>query len=162
MESKWILNDWENHVFKLCHIVPFMWYFWKITFYLNNQRLSPWWPILNKKHRVHKRRQGLSINRLLCHINHIGTCHYHQKRLWSLLCEELLSIHLELRYLSPKYFVDMRVNFRICEDYRHCAVLSFQEVLRVTRTASHLLANQRKYSIRLVFMDSANTGGRRS
>ena len=57
-----------------------------------------------KKHGLHKRRHGLSVNSLLIHINHIGTCHYQIKWFWSPLHEELLSVSLELIYLAPKVF----------------------------------------------------------
>ena len=43
-----------------------------------------------KKHSLHKRWHGSSIDRLLYHINHIGTCHYHPMRFWGLFFEESL------------------------------------------------------------------------
>ena len=55
-----------------------------------------------KKQKLNKHRHGLSVGRLLIHINHIATCHYQHKWSWSLLCEELLLVSSEPIYLSQK------------------------------------------------------------
>ena len=55
---------------------------------------------------------GLSIDRLLYDINHLGTCHYHLKRLWSLLCEELLSV-----FSKPIIFPKKLSKLKLCATF---------------------------------------------
>ena len=55
-----------------------------------------------KKNSLHKHWHSLSINRLLYHVDHLGTCHYQLMQSWNLLYEKRLQIHLEQSYPSAK------------------------------------------------------------
>ena len=104
IEYRWILNDRQRksclEIASYCLICEISWgkrlFFETLIACRHIDHNS------TKKHSLHKRRHRLSVNKLLIHINHIGACHYKSQRLWSPLREELLSVSLELIYLSPK------------------------------------------------------------
>ena len=99
-----IPNVRGKDVRKLHHNVSFVRYFGSNAFSLKHQTPVTILTITQQKSSLHKRRHDLSVNRFLIHINCLGKCHYQTKQFWSLLCEELLSVSLEVSI--PLNFLD--------------------------------------------------------
>ena len=80
MEYKRNPSERPYRVRKLCHIVPFVRYLGQTLHLFKNSMTVAILAITQQKGILNKFRHGLSVNKLMIHINHIGTCHYQPKR----------------------------------------------------------------------------------
>ena len=122
MLLKWILNGQWNHVRKL-HLIhswdifgqtPFLWNTWHVCRHKDQN--------LMKKHSLHKRRHGLSIDGLLYDINHIWHVITTKSGSGAYCVEEFLSLSSKPNYLSPKVF---RLKSRATFWKRRCVCLHY-------------------------------------